>query len=492
MTVRLLKRAVLLFLLLLVTSVSPLHAETGAPTFVSLSPFVLLLLAIAVLPLIAEKWWKRNYVWVAVAFAAVGGSIQLATPGGSGPLVHGIREYVSFIVLIGSLYIVAGGMFIEIRGRATPLANTLFLLAGGVLANLIGTTGASMVFIRPYLRSNGGRLRPFHIAFFIFIVGNMGGALTPIGDPPLFLGFLKGIPFFWVVENVWSIWLPAIALLLLLFYAIDRIAFRKFAVEGPSTEEQFHERLQFEGAHNLLFMAFILIACFIQNVPFLREAVMIAAAAASYLTSLKRLHGKNEFTLHPVKEVAVLFFAIFVTMVPALAWLEEHAHALGVDSAGHLFWGTGLLSSVLDNAPTYLSFLSAAVGRFADAAGVSAVHQLVSAYGTSGPSGSPEVAATLECLVKNHGRLVAAGTVPAEYIQTAWLIANHAVVVKAVSIAAVFFGALTYIGNGPNLMIKALAEQAGLRMPTFFGYVIKFSVPILLPIFVLVWWCFFR
>ncbi len=494
MTFRIARGLLLIAVLLLAIAVTPLHAETGDHPAVSLLPFLLLLAAIAILPLLAEQWWKRSYVWVAAAFVLAGGALQIAR-GESAGLLHGLREYFSFIVLIGSLYVVAGGLYIDIRGRATPLANTLFLFTGGVLANIIGTTGASMVFIRPYLRSNRGRLRPFHVVFFIFLIGNIGGALTPIGDPPLFLGYLKGIPFFWVMANVWFIWLPAVAVLLALFYIFDHIQFRRQAEEERAPAVRFQEKLHIEGAHNLLFMAFIVAACFLQNIPFLREAMMLAAAVGSYITSSSRLHGKNEFTFHPVREVAVLFLAIFVTMVPALVWLERNAASFGVDSAGQLYWGTGVLSSVLDNAPTYLSFLSAAIGRFTDETIVGTIHQVLGAVGPhAAQAGSvqPEVAATIDCLVRNHGQLVAAGTLRLEYVQTAWLIVNHGLVVASVSVAAVFFGAMTYIGNGPNLMIKAIAENAGLRMPGFFGYVFKYSLPILLPLFLLVWLIFFR
>jgi Na+/H+ antiporter NhaD/arsenite permease-like protein len=251
------------------------------------------------------------------------------------------------------------------------------------------------------------------------------------------------------------------------------------------------------GLHNIIFIAVIISAVFIQSPMFLREALMIVAAVASYLLTKREIHEKNGFNFLPIKEVAILFAAVFVTMVPALDWLELNASSVGITSAGQFYWGTGILSSVLDNAPTYLNFLSASIGLFVNPDIVQQVQHLISSHGADlatsihGPY-AQEIQATYATLLKYHADLVASGSVPLADIQISYIIGNHDLYLRAISLAAVFFGANTYIGNGPNFMVKSIAEQANAKCPGFLEYIYRFSLPILLPTFLLIWLLFFR
>jgi len=409
-------------------------------------PFIALLLSMAVLPVWKTHWWEKNYPFVCTVLALIIAARYLSI-GRFGAILHSGHEYISFIALIGSLFVVAGGIHISVKGEATPMVNCIFLLIGGVLANILGTTGASMVLIRPWIRMNKYRITAFHVVFFIFIVSNIGGSLTPIGDPPLFLGCLRGIPFLWTLKNLWPEWLLLIFILLVVFFFIDSRNFKKAPLEVRERETS-EETWRFSGKRNLFFLAAILGAVFIQKPVFLREALMILAAILSLRLTPRTVHEQNAFSFGPIIEVALLFLGIFVTMVPALEWIEHHAHTIGLEDPLHFFWGTGLLSSVLDNAPTYLNFLSAAMGLFIDPAHPSAV-------------------------------------------QASMLAAQHADFVRAISLGAVFFGAMTYIGNGPNFLVKSIAEKSKVKTPTFFGYVITYSVPILIPAFVLISILFF-
>lgn len=459
-------------------------------------PFGILLLAIAVMPFINRHWWERNYPYVSVALAVVTIAYYIFGIENVPRLLHTAYEYISFIALIGSLFVVAGGIHIRIRGKSTPLRNVFLLAIGAVISNIVGTTGASMILIRPYIRVNRYRIKPFHIVFFIFIVSNMGGALTPIGDPPLFLGYLKGIPFFWVAEHLWYKWALGMALILLIFFVIDLWSFRRLPLVIEHRAEIEHEEGEVSGAHNVFYLVIILIAIFITDPPFVREALMALAAFASYKTTRHETHKKNDFNFIPIKEVAILFFGIFATMVPALDWLELNASRIGIQSPSHFYWATGVLSAVLDNAPTYLNFLTAAIGLFVDETMVKQVMHLVQTHGEDLGvligAHAVEIKNTYLTLMKYHSDLVASGAVLVDNIQVSYLIGNHNIYIQAVSIAAVFFGAMTYIGNGPNFMVKSIAEQSGVPCPSFFGYIAKFSIPILLPIFALVWWLFFR
>jgi Na+/H+ antiporter NhaD/arsenite permease-like protein len=419
----------------------------------SVAPFVLLLLTIAVLPLVADRWWhrNRNKALVAALFAVPAVVylvyVQLATGQAAlQALAHELGQYVSFILLLGSLYTVSGG--IVLRGDLVPwpLTNTAFLACGAVLANLIGTPGASVLLIRPLLRINRQRSNTAHLPlFFIIIVSNLGGLLTPLGNPPLFLGFLNGVPLGWPLV-LWPQWLVANGLVLAIFLVWDTLAYRKEPVAPSPLAPAERQRLRLEGLINLPLLAGILVAVLLQNsLPlFGSEAIMLAMALLSLWLTSAGLRKANAFTWEPIAEVAILFAGIFVTMVPALALLSAHGKDLGVSRPWEYFWLTGLLSSCLDNAPTYLAFATMATGS-------TDFLQLVEnrVNGLDGPQ-----------------------------------------VLAAISCGAVFMGALTYIGNGPNFMVKAIAHEAGFKTPSFFGY-LAYSCLILLPVFVLLTFFFF-
>jgi Na+/H+ antiporter NhaD/arsenite permease-like protein len=407
------------------------------------TPFLLLLLAIAVVPFIHRHWWEKYYPHVALGLGFAVFAYYVLELDYRRMLHVGI-DYVSFIVLIGSLFVAAGGIFLHTERHATPLMNAALLAVGAVVSNLLGTTGASMLLIRPFIRINKPRIRSYHVVFFIFVVSNIGGALTPIGDPPLFLGYLNGVPFHWTILNVWPIWLLALSLVLLIFFVLDTWSYRRWV--AAVRHEVRGSRFELLGTRNFLFLVIILAAVFAPTPA--REIVMVAAAAAAHRFAHREALRANQFTFEPIKEVAILFAGIFATMVPALDWLALNADKLGIRTPGQFYWGSGILSSVLDNAPTYLNFLSAALG----------LHQLT--------LGNPAHVATL--------------------------VAEHPEFLLAISVASVFFGANTYIGNGPNFMVKSIAEHAGVECPTFFGYIFKYSVPVLIPVFALVWYLFFR
>jgi Na+/H+ antiporter NhaD/arsenite permease-like protein len=407
-------------------------------------PFALLLGAMALAPLLAASWWSRHYPKVSLVLGAIVLGYYFMGLQASARVWHTAYDYTSFIALIGSLFVVSGGIHINVKGEATPLANVVFLFIGAVVANVLGTTGAAMLLIRPWIRMNRCRVTAYHIAFFIFIVANVGGCLTPIGDPPLFLGYLQGVPFWWVAKNCWPMWATGVGILLAMFYVVDRINFARAPREARE-REIVRETVRFDGLPNLFFLAVILGAVFMTRPIFVREALMAAAAIGSYFTTSKSIHAANDFNFHPVREVAVLFAGIFATMMPALDWLNLNAHLLLGDqpAPGIFFWGTGILSSVLDNAPTYLGFLDAL-------------------FGATGARSTGD------------------------------LLTQHALSLLAISVGAVFFGAATYIGNGPNFMVKAVADQQKIRMPAFPGFVLKFTLPFLLPMLLAIWLIFFR
>ncbi len=445
------------------------HGSLGAslPLW-SVLPFVLLLLSIAVLPLVCHHWWEhnRNKAIVSGLFGGLFTAYLLATHGHDGgvAILHAVLyEYVPFIALLGALFVISGGIYIKGSLAGTPLSNTVILAIGTALASFIGTTGASMVLIRPLLRANEKRQRKVHlVVFFIFCVSNCGGLLTPLGDPPLFLGFLKGVPFEWTLA-LWKEWLFVNGVLLLLFNLVDQYVLDKEEKEraGSQLEEVLvHQPLRIEGWHNILFLAGIVLTILGsgngwgnggQPWPFgIQEGLMVALAIAAYLSTRKATREANKFTFGPIIEVAVLFAGIFVTMVAPLLILNTRGKELGLSEPWHYFWATGLLSSFLDNAPTYLTFAATECGQL----GVSVEG---ARYMTEFLAKGPEAAALL----------------------------------AAVSCGAVFMGANTYIGNGPNFMVKAIAEENGVKMPSFFGYML-WSGAILLPIFVGVTLLFFR
>ncbi|MBI5648196.1 MAG: sodium:proton antiporter [Ignavibacteriae bacterium] len=455
-------------------------------------PFVVLLLAIALMPFLAKHWWEKYYPHVACTLGAITVSYYLFLLKDTTAIIHSGIEYVGFLSLVGSLFVVSGGVFIRLRGYSTPVSNVLLLLFGALISNFVGTTGASMILIRPWLRNNKYRMHPYHVVFFIFLVSNIGGALTPIGDPPLFLGYLKGIPFFWVTEHLWPMWLLATGLLLAVFYVIDSRFYHKVPKHVRDEKSALGESVAVEGLHNLGFLLVILVAVFIQNPPFLRELIMILAAAGSFYTTRRHIHAANGFNFHPVKEVGFLFLGLFATMVPALQWLELHATTLGIHSPASFYWGTGTLSAVLDNAPTYLNFLSAAVGLFVAPESIAAIQSIFAAPTPAQLAQYPmEIQKTVAMLQSRFGVVNGAAAPSAATIQIAYLLAVHSIHITAISVAAVFFGAMTYIGNAPNFMVKAIAEQNGARVPSFFGFMVRFSLPVLLPILILVWLIFF-
>jgi Na+/H+ antiporter NhaD/arsenite permease-like protein len=418
------------------------------------APFVLFLVAIAVLPLVAARWWhaNRNKALVATLLVVPTAGYLLAEgPAGRAALSHELAEYFSFISLLVALYVVSGGIVLrgDLVGR--PRTNLLFLAAGAVLANLIGTTGASMVLIRPVLRINCERKRIQHLpVFFIFTVSNTGGLLTPLGDPPLFLGFLKGVSFFWTTA-LWREWLLVNGLVLAVFYVWDSVAYRRETPADLRREQSRYHRLRVAGLRvNAPLLAAILLAVLFQSPDVGRgltltrpwgELVMLAAAGLSLWLSPKHLHKENQFAWGPIVEVAVLFLGIFVTIAPALALMTEHGAKLGITEPWQYFWLTGGLSSLLDNAPTYVTFGTLAAGG--DDFGALA----------RGP---------------------------------------NAHLLAAISCGAVFMGANSYIGNGPNFLVKAIAEGAGYPMPSFFGYILRYTLPVLVPVFLVVTWVFFR
>ncbi|MEN9632483.1 MAG: hypothetical protein RL077_887 [Verrucomicrobiota bacterium] len=422
-----------------------------------LGPFGLLLLLIATMPLTppqVKQVWEHYYPHLSLGLAGIVGVYYLTQiPNGGSTLAHTLHEYFSFIALIGALFVVAGGIHIKVKGEATPAVNLGFLLIGAILANFIGTTGASMVLIRPWIRMNKIRISAFHLVFFIFIISNVGGALTPIGDPPLFIGYLRGVPFFWLLEHAIPAWIFTLGTLLAVFYVFDRRSFQKMPRRLQHEAAREAETWRIDGLANVLLLGIIIGGVFLPETYFFREIVMLAAATTSYFLTPKIAHLENAFTFAPIREVAFLFVGIFITMMPALGYLAAHGAELGFTRPIQYYFATGLLSSVLDNAPTYVNFL-----------------QLAQA----------------SVLAENTALVTAPGGVDSMKI----LLTEKSLHLVAISLGAVFFGALTYIGNGPNFMVKSIAHDAGVHCPSFFGYIFRYSLPILLPILALVGWLF--
>lgn len=421
------------------------------------SPFILLLLLIAVMPLTPaaiKHVWEHYYPHVSIALGLSVVVYYLAqVPQGGEVVLHTAHEYISFISLIGSLFVVAGGIHIKVKGESTPAINVAFLAIGAIAANFIGTTGASMVLIRPWIRMNKIRISAFHVVFFIFVVSNIGGAITPIGDPPLFLGYLRGVPFFWLIDRVMLQWIFTLGLVLGVFYLFDRRSFKHMPARLQHKVADEPETWRFDGLVNVLFLLVIIAAVFLPDTFFTRELTMIGAAVASYVLTPKMVHEENAFSFGPIKEVAFLFVGIFATMIPALGYLAQHGSELGMHNPLQYYFASGMLSAVLDNAPTYVNFLQLA-------------H-------TTAISENP---------------LPFAGLTGAESIRV--LLVQKPLLVVAVSLGSVFFGAMTYIGNGPNFMVKSIAHDSGVHCPSFFGYVLRYSLPILLPILALGGWLF--
>jgi len=416
------------------------------PNRLIMLPFGLLLVCVAFLPLMLKLHWERYYHLVALFLASITAGYYLFAIRQPERILHEFADYVRFMALVGSLFVVASGIHVQIRGEATPLFNCVFLFLGTIAGNLFGTTGASMLFIRPWIRANKYRYTGLHTVFFIFLVSNVGGGLTPMG-PPLFLGYLKGVPFRWVIQHCWLPWSVALLSLLLIFYFVDRYNFRR-APRPVREEETAARKIDIKGLRNILFLVIILCAVFIEHPSFLREAIMLFATLGSYFATSKDVHLANEFSFAPLKEVGWLFLGIFLTMVPVLDYMQLHARDLAIDTPAEFFWLTGGLSAILDNAPTYLTFLANALGR-----------------------------ANLSIEDPTAVRA---------------FLSDGAVAVAAISMGAVLFGAATYIGNSPNFMIKSIAEQHKVHTPSFVGFVLKFSLPVLLPVLFLVCWLTLR
>jgi Na+/H+ antiporter NhaD/arsenite permease-like protein len=351
-----------------------------------------------------------------------------------------------------------------------------------------------MLLIRPWLRMNKYRVTEHHVVFFIFIVSNVGGCLTPIGDPPLFLGYLKGIPFGWVLQHCWPMWAVGMAFLLTVFFALD---YRNYLRAPKKVREELaepHDIWRFQGLWNVALLGVVLCAVFINEPPLLREALMLGAAAVSWFTTSRQIHAANHFTFHPITEVAILFIGIFATMMPALDWLQGNAGRLAHPTPGVFFWGSGILSSILDNAPTYLSFLSVLMGSGPSLELVDQVQALVQSHGAGLAAASEPVRLTYEALQQFHSVELASGRILPEQIEIAYLLGhpglNH--MITAISVGAVFFGANTYIGNGPNFMVKSIADHQKVHVPGFLHYILYYSFPCMFPMLMLVWWLFFR
>ena len=428
-------------------------------------PFIVILLAIAVFPLVNEHWWEHNSNKgiVSAVLALPVAAYLLIGYGHDGwhELEHKILEYISFIAMLGALFIISGGIYVKGSLSGTPIVNTLVLALGASIASFVGTTGASMLLIRPLLRANASRANKTHIVvFFIFIVSNCGGLLTPLGDPPLFLGFLSGVPFTWTFR-LWQQWLLVNLVLLVVFNIYDQIVLNKEEKERPGSQleqVQQHEPFGIAGGFNIGLLLAVVAVIYASGQGIgnggakwpvgIAEVLLAGIAVISYFRTPKAIHEANHFSFTPINEVAILFAGIFITMTPALLILNANGAKLGVNEPWEFFWASGILSSFLDNAPTYLTFAATACGM----------------------ENIPLEGAFLAEFLRREG---------------------SEITLAAISCGAVFMGANTYIGNGPNFMVKAIAEQRGVKMPSFFGYM-AYSGAILLPVFVLVTLLFFR
>lgn len=448
-------------------------AHSQIPSLLPVAPFAALLLCIAILPLIhkTEHWWhqNRNKLMVAVGLGLItllyyqfrgygfGHGEHAAPPGFKTVLTvlhHAVlAEFIPFISLLFSLYVISGGICVRGDIPAHPFTNVIFLAIGGFLASVIGTTGASMLLIRPLLATNSERHNVVHtVVFFIFIVSNIGGCLLPIGDPPLFLGFLRGVPFFWTLV-LWKEWLFCIVVLLVVYYIWDSIAYRREAKADIQLDEKQVQKLSVAGKINFLWLAGVVFVTATMDptksflgtswtpFPYLREILQTTMVGLSLLTTGPGLRKENDFNYVAILEVACLFIGIFVCMQVPIEILNARGASLGIDTPGKFFWATGILSSFLDNAPTYVVFFETANAMTSEA----------------GPG--------IIQLTSGH------------FIRETMLI--------GISLGAVFMGANTYIGNGPNFMVKSIAEHAGVKMPSFFGYM-AYSMLILVPLFILV------
>jgi len=434
-------------------------------------PFAGMLLSIALMPLFLPKFWHHHFGKVSAFWAVLVAIPMVIAYTGTAlyEFVHVIvADYVPFIILLWALFTVSGGILLRGSLRGTPVVNTVMLIIGTALASWMGTTGAAMLMIRPFLRANNYRKnRSFMVVFFIFLVANIGGALTPLGDPPLFLGFLHGVPFTWTF-NLLPEMLVVAAIVLCIYFVLDTYMYKKEGITAP-VDEGVKEPFGLDGALNFLFLAGIIGAVLMSGLvdwgsinmfgihrsvaDLARDGILIVMGALSLVTTSRKVREDNDFTWAPILEVAYLFAGIFVSMVPCLLILKAGTKGAlaflieAVKEPAHYFWAAGILSSFLDNAPTYLTFFSTALGSYYP--------------------GMPEAQAVPK------------------------LIAENAIYLKAISCGAVFMGANTYIGNAPNFMVRSIAEEAGTPMPSFFGYMVKYSIPVLCTTFVVITYIFF-
>lgn len=431
-------------------------------------PFGIMLLAIAIGPIIAPEKWESNLNKLIVsAILGVPVAIYMIVKGLGHSLVDTVFfDYVPFIILLLALFVITGGIHLNGDIKAKPIVNTLFLAIGFVLASLMGTTGAAMLLIRPVLATNAQRQHKMHtVLFFIALVANCGGLMTPLGDPPLFMLFLRGAEFSWFA-SMWAPWLFTGVVLLLLYFLADTYYYRKEEWTAHSADAREAKSLQLTGKVNFIWLAGIVAsvafinAGFIpamgeENAPlymkYLREIAMVILMVLSLVTTPKKVrYEDNKYTWTPILEVAALFIGIFVTMAPALIFLKQNAGSLGLSQVWQFYYSTGLLSSFLDNTPTAVAFHSMACGL-------------------------PEAV-----------NAATAGVVDGMFEGTMFVAGIPELLLKAICIGAVFFGSMTYIGNGPNFMVKAIAEENKIDMPSFFGYMFKFSLIVLLPVYILV------
>ena len=416
----------------------------------SLLPFVLMLGSIAVFPLFWNHFWEKNKNKLIVAIILSIPYIIYLLSVNLGEKLYEIMvfDYLPFIILLGALFTITGGIFLSGDIEAKPKINTLFLAIGAVLASFMGTTGAAMLLIRPIIQTNKERKYKVHtILFFIGIVANTGGLLTPLGDPPLFMMYLRGAPFTWFFD-LFLEWIITNSLLLLIYYFVDLYFHKKEPSYALVMDKTQIRRIKIDGKLNFIWLAGVVLAVAFLNsqylhfihdneyYKFIREAVILLLTYFSIKFTKHITRVSNSFTWEPVKEVAYLFLGIFITMVPCILYLEQNAKTLGVESTTQFYYFTGLLSSFLDNTPTAVTFHSLALG-----------------------------------LGETSGVLIAG--IPEELL-------------KAICTSAVFFGSMTYIGNGPNFMVKAVAEENNIKMPHFFEYMYKFSLITLLPVFILI------
>ena len=424
----------------------------------SMIPFGLMLLIIAVAPMIVAEWWDKNRHKLAVSLLlAIPTAVCLVMGGMAKELEHQLlSDYIPFIILLLALYVITGGIHLSGDIKAKPWVNTAFLALGWFLASIMGTTGAAMLLIRPLLTTNQQREHKVHtVLFFIALVANCGGLLTPLGDPPLFMLFLRGAEFSWFA-SLFPQWLFIGAILLLLYFITDSFFYKKEHWTAISADAREHQPLRVQGKTNLVYLLFVILTvAFVHPgvipqmadaqahlwIKYLRELILVLLTLMSLHTTKRQVRYKlNKFSWAPINEVAVLFFGIFVTMTPALAYLNANAATLGLNHTWQFFYATGALSSFLDNTPTAVALHSVASGLTPDQ---------LAMFGNNIVAGIPEV------------------------------------LLQAICLGAVLFGAMTYIGNGPNFMVKAIAEESGVKMPSFFGYMFKFSLIVLLPVYIL-------